>query len=274
MSIKRSTRGPDFGGYAGGGGGGYASYTRHSSHHPDHHQSRDHRDHSGVGAAGAASDLLGSIDFQPIYEMDPSLADGHREIYNREVPFELRTQESAQKPHDVGTLEQVKVKVLTLGEDTPEGLSMRVELSSESDLFFHYSCNLGTGEYLQLRDEQKLMCDFRDFGPTLLKMLNKCIKEPQSYLAVFILQRDGNAVLEFIQNMEYKFVELLALPFRESPEHMIRSQITFRYNALKSRLAVMQARLQDVNALVKVKNPSLLLQLQRAAPGDSVGTLH
>jgi len=266
MSIKRSTRGPEF-------GGGYASYARQSSHHADHHQSRD-RDHSGIGgpAASDRASLMGSIDFQPIYEMDPSLADGHREIYNREVPFELRTQESAQKPYDVGTLEQVKVKVLSLGDATPDGQghSMRIELSSESDLFYHYSCNLGTGEYAQLRDEQKLMCDFRDFGSTLLKMLNKCIKEPQSYLAVFILQRDGNAVLEFIQNMEYKFVELLALPFRESPDHMVRQQITFRYNALKSRLAVMQARLQDVNALVKVKNPSLLLQLQRANPGESV----
>lgn len=31
----------------------------------------------------------------------------------------------------------------------------------------------------------------------------------------------------------------------------------------QSRLALMQARLADVNALVKIKNPSLLLQLQR-----------
>lgn len=33
--------------------------------------------------------------------------------------------------------------------------------------------------------------------------------------------------------------------------------------ASQSRLALMQARLADVNALVKIKNPSLLLQLQR-----------
>jgi hypothetical protein len=31
----------------------------------------------------------------------------------------------------------------------------------------------------------------------------------------------------------------------------------------------MQARLQDVNAIVKVKNPSLLLQLQKAPMGSS-----
>lgn len=48
-----------------------------------------------------------------------------------------------------------------------------------------------------------------------------------------------------------------------STEEMVRQQITFRYNAMKSKLAIMQARLQDISTLVKVKNPSLLLQLQR-----------
>ena len=40
-----------------------------------------------------------------------------------------------------------------------------------------------------------------------------------------------------------------------------KGKTNYRYNALKSRLAIMQARLQDVNQLVKVKNPSLLLKL-------------
>jgi hypothetical protein len=34
-----------------------------------------------------------------------------------------------------------------------------------------------------------------------------------------------------------------------------------RYNALKGRLALLQARLQDVSTLLKHKNPSLLLQV-------------
>ena len=66
-----------------------------------------------------------------------------------------------------------------------------------------------------------------------------------------------------LQNMEYKFVELLSCHFLASGEDIVRQQITFRYNSVKSRLALMQARLADVNALVKIKNPSLLLQLQR-----------
>jgi hypothetical protein len=46
-------------------------------------------------------------------------------------------------------------------------------------------------------------------------------------------------------------------------EETVRNQITYRYNSVKSKLAVMQARLSDISALVKVKNPSLLLQIQK-----------
>lgn len=35
-------------------------------------------------------------------------------IYDREVPFELRVQEAGDGPQQVGTLEAIKVKVLTL----------------------------------------------------------------------------------------------------------------------------------------------------------------
>ena len=72
--------------------------------------------------------------------------------------------------------------------------------------------------------------------------------------------------LDFIQNMDNKFVELLAGASVASDEETVRQNITFRYNSVKSRLALMQARLQDINALVKIKNPSLLLQLQRTPP--------
>ena len=64
----------------------------------------------------------------------------------------------------------------------------------------------------------------------------------------------------------WQFVELLSCSFVASDDETVRQSIAFRYNAVKSRLALMQARLQDINALVKIKNPSLLLQLQRAPP--------
>lgn len=36
-----------------------------------------------------------------------------------------------------------------------------------------------------------------------------------------------------MQNMEYKFVELMSLQFARSPEDTVQYQITYRYNAMK-----------------------------------------
>ncbi|CAM9161519.1 unnamed protein product [Pylaiella littoralis] len=204
---------------------------------------------------------LNACDFGSIEEMDPSIADGFRIIYDREVPFELRVQESADGPQQVGTLEAIKVKVLMLGDDTAPR-SVRVELSSEADLFYHYTHSTDEASFQVMQEEQKLMVEFQDYPNVLIRMLNNCIKEPHSHLVVFVMQHDVNARLDFIQNMEYKFVELMSLQYTRSPEDIVQHQITYRYNAMKSRLALMQARLQEVNNLVKLKNPSLLLQLQ------------
>lgn len=94
-------------------------------------------------------------------------------------------------------------------------------------------------------------------------MLNNCIKEPHNHLAVFVMTRDGRARLDFIQNMEYKFIELLSADFVRSPDDIVRQQISFRYNAIKAKLALVQAQQQDVFNIVKTKNPSLLLQMQQ-----------
>jgi len=205
---------------------------------------------------------MNSFDFSSIEDMDPSIADGYRVIYDRECPFELRVQESADSPQQVGTLEATKVKILLLGEDAnPQ--SLRVELASEGDLFFHYMHVCDESSFQMIQEQQKLMVEFSDYPHVLIRMLNNCIKEPHSHLAVFVMQGDGHARLDFIQNMEYKFVELLSCNFARSPEDVVQHQITYRYNAMKSRLALMQARLQDINNLVKIKNPSLLLQLQK-----------
>ncbi len=77
------------------------------------------------------------------------------------------------------------------------------------------------------------------------------------------MQRDGQAKLDFIQNMEYKFLELLSVDFMAAPEEIIRQNISYRYSLLKTKAQVMQNRLRDVSAILKLKNPSLLLQLQK-----------
>ena len=95
-------------------------------------------------------------------------------------------------------------------------------------------------------------------------MLNAIIKDPKTFLAVLSLHSNGSGKLEFIQNMDYKYVDLLTLPFKQSEDDVIQRQITFRYNSLKQKYAIVQSRLHEMSNTLKTKNPSLLLQIQKA----------
>lgn len=179
----------------------------------------------------------------------------------------MRVQEDDHGPQEVGTLEAIRAKVLVHG-DASDPRGVRVELTSETDLFFHYTHTVTAGEFPALQEEQKLMIEFPEYPNVLCRSLNHAIKEPHTHLAVFVMNRGGHARLDFIANMEYKFVELLSANFERSPDEVTRASISFRYNSLKSRLAMMTARLQDVQKLVQAKNPSLLLQLQKSVGGE------
>jgi hypothetical protein len=134
-----------------------------------------------------------------------------------------------------------------------------------------YFFSVDDENFKQMQDSQKLCINFKDYASLCKKLLNNCINEPQRYLikikysfiAVFIMQKEGTARLDFIQNIEYKFIELLSLDFINSPDDVVRKQISFRYNALKTKLAMYQDRINTISNIVKIKNPSLLLQIQK-----------
>ncbi|CAE7631357.1 SASS6 [Symbiodinium microadriaticum] len=214
----------------------------------------------------AAHDFEGSqvFDGNPIDELDPSLVDGFHVIYDREVPMEIRHHYAGDESISTGTLEAIKVKVLLLGSDENPS-SIRLELSSESDLFFHYIHMIDDQDFQTIQEQQKLVVDYGEYPNVLIRMLNSCIREPHTHLAIFIVRGEEEARLDFIQNMEYKFIELVSCNCQRSSEEMIQKQITYRYNAMKQKLAVMQSRLHEINNLVKMKNPSLLLQLQKSS---------
>ena len=62
-------------------------------------------------------------------------------MFDREAPFELRIQDPNTGPQEVGTLEAVRVKVLVHSSEG-RASNVRIELTSENDLFFHYTHNM------------------------------------------------------------------------------------------------------------------------------------
>ncbi|KAG8347734.1 putative Centriolar protein SAS N terminal [Trypanosoma vivax] len=184
-------------------------------------------------------------DFRTIEQSDPSIADGFRVVYDREVPCEMRSVGGTRD----GSLEGMKVKVLTFGDDHSLN-TMRVELTNECDLFFHYTCVINHVGFLRLREHENLVCDFPDFLMTFMKMLNRCIREPQRFLMIFTPGEKGAATMEFIENLEYKLISVLTLPFRASSPEVVREQIGYRYSAVRARLALLTSQLKSANVVM------------------------
>lgn len=65
-----------------------------------------------------------------------------------------------------------------------------------------------------------------------------------------------------VQNLEYKFVELLSCQLRKGSEEATKSKVSQRFNHLRQRNNLLQTRLEDVLGLVShhlVPQPSCIL---------------
>lgn len=91
--------------------------------------------------------------------------------------------------------------------------SVRVELTREDDIFFYMYHSLQERGFLTLQTRQKLMINFQDYAHMLITNFNKCLKDSHNCMIVLYIHRDGNGRMDFIQNMEFKFVELLSVDF-------------------------------------------------------------
>ena len=210
------------------------------------------------------NNILSNFDFSDIEAKDPSLSEGHKLLYNREVPFELRLEDN-DGPQEVASFEAIRCKIL-IGGDENNPIQIRLELSCENDLFFHFTSDIDEEAYKLMQENQKLTVSFNEFYNLVKRLFNNCINEPQSYISVFIMQKEGTGRLDFIQNIEYKFIELLSIDFVNSPDDTVRKQIGYRYNALRTKIEMMQERLIAINNIIKIKNPSLIRQINKA-PG-------
>ena len=209
----------------------------------------------------SGNNILCNFDFSEIDAKDPSLSEGHKLLYNREVPFELRLEDN-DGPQEVASFESIRCKVLTAGEEN-NIIQIRIELSCENDLFFHFTSDIDEETYKIMQENQKLTVNFKEFSNLLKRLFNNCVNEPQSYISVFIMQKEGTGRLDFIQNIEYKFIELLSIDFVNSPDDTVRKQIGYRYNALRTKMEMMQERIVAINNIIKIKNPSLLHQINK-----------
>jgi hypothetical protein len=114
---------------------------------------------------------------------------------------------------------------------------------------------------LYCETRQKLTCGFANYHSVIIRNIQKLIKEPSQIIAILYLNpNDRTARVDFVQNMEYKFLELLSLDFKECPTEVMHKMANFRYQNMKKRNAYLDNKLIEVSNFIRLKNPSMLGQ--------------
>lgn len=197
------------------------------------------------------------IDFK-----DPSLDDQLVKIYEEEVPFEIRTEDENLSENEKSIFQNLVCKIFSTDESI-EQINVKIEIANDKDLFFYYSCEIDSTLFDEIKENQKLTCNFNDFPELLIKYFDFCIKEQKSYLAVMNIKSDKKAVMELLENLEYKFVELININFVPASDDLIREQISYRYNSMRATHEITQSRIEIINGVLKDHDPQLITEVKK-----------
>jgi hypothetical protein len=99
----------------------------------------------------------------------------------------------------------------------------------------------------------------------LIKFFNQAIEDPEQYKLMMIMNSDSSANLKFIKMLPFKQLEQLSLKFKLGEMDAIQKHVVFRYKLIRHELNENQGKLQEVCSILKLKNPSLITQINSAA---------
>ena len=198
---------------------------------------------------------------QDIDYNDPSLGDKLLKIYEEEVPFEIRIEDENLSGNDKSVFQSLLCKIFVTDE-TAEQSYTKIEIANDKDLFFYYSSEINPQLFEEIKENQKLTCNFSNFSDILIKYLDFCIKDQKGYLAVFYIKTDKKAKMELFENLEYKFGELINIDFAPASDDLIREQISYRYNSMRAVHEITQSRIEIINNVLKDYDPQLINEVK------------
>lgn len=88
-----------------------------------------------------------------------------------------------------------------------------MEINNDSNLFFVYICKMDQKKFEKIKKQQGINFPFSNLLSMLVKQLELCDKQLNQYAAIFYLNPNSNPRLDFIENIEYKRIELISFEF-------------------------------------------------------------
>lgn len=212
---------------------------------------------------------------QALSEFDPSLRDGGRLVSEKLCNVELRLPPESGEGVAASSVsagsEKLVMKVVAFDDDKEARLhSVVLELLSESDVFFHYIREFGPREFAGLQESQRLMVSFEDFPELLADLSAQCAadaSEDSSVRCSFVLVDSSTARVDFISVAHaFRYVELLSLTLDVADQRDTQLLVAYRFNELRSRLALTETRLNDLARAVQTKYPHILTAREVGSP--------
>lgn len=141
--------------------------------------------------------------------------------------------------------------------------STRIELSTDSNLFFFYISEYTSETFNQLKVAQNLDpdLDFESF-PEMIRDILINSEENGDYETTFVFEDEEKGTLKLTQKLKFKKVEIFSLEFIKASDEEITNQVQFRYNQARAELKAAKTELSDLYAMLKIKNPSVLKQMK------------
>lgn len=198
---------------------------------------------------------------QEIDNEDPSLGNQLIKIYEEEIPFEIRYDDENLSEDKKIKSQSLLCKIL-ITDEMIEQIYLKIEIASDIDLFFYYSIKIDLELFETIKKEQNLNCNFNDFSDLLIKYLDFCNSDQKQFVVILNVQKDRNANMQLIQNLDYKWVQLLNINFNPISEDLIRKQIIYRYNSLRAMNDITQNRINIINDVLKDFDPPLIKEVK------------
>ena len=206
-------------------------------------------------------DPIPQPDFSKLDNQDPSLKEGYKLVFEKEVPMDLKI-ENKKGQKDISSFEAIIFKVLkiqTSSQSIPSHI--RIELFSENDLFFHFTSIIDEEIFNVMKEKQDITIDYKDFIILLEELCDNCINDSESFICIFIMKKNGNASLEIIKNIDVKYLELLKIEFINSSDEVIIKQMQYRFASVKSKFDYYKDCLQIAGDIILDNNPSIISQM-------------
>ena len=125
---------------------------------------------------------------------------------------------------------------------TPVLHGIKIEMFSESDMFFYFSNVVSDTDYQQIKLEQKLLVDFAHFPAMIRELLaNKCM------VPALQIEPSGDAMLSIVESNQFRELTHIALKTKRGNDDSVKTYLADRLCQFRHRME----SLEDQNSSLR-----------------------